>query len=101
MIAKNYFPAGFLNKRRKEGKVYLGSKFQKRFCVVRNHAMYYFKDKKANKQQGHILLPGYKVQLANKRGREFHLTHSGGQRTYQVQESYLQCVFVNFVNFRK
>lgn len=76
---------GFLNKRRKEGKVYLGSKFQKRFCVVRNHAMYYFKDKKANKQQGHILLPGYKVQLANKRGREFHLTHSGGQRTYQFE----------------
>ncbi|PFX29515.1 titin-like [Stylophora pistillata] len=76
---------GILNKRRKEGKVYLGSKFQKRYCVVRNHAMYYFKDKKANKQQGHILLPGYKVQLDSKKGREFHLTHSGGQRTYQFE----------------
>lgn len=75
--------SGFLNKRRKEGKVYIGSKFQKRYCVVRNHIMYYFKDKKSLKQQGSILLPNYKVAVANKKGREFILTLDG-QRPFQV-----------------
>lgn len=75
--------SGFLNKRRKEGKVYIGSKFQKRYCVVRNHIMYYFKDKKSPKQQGSILLPNYKVAVANKKGREFILTLDG-QRPFQV-----------------
>ena len=64
----------------------MGSKFQKRYCVVSNHVMYYFKDKKANRQQGTILLPGYKAQPANKKGREFILTHPDGHRTFQVLE---------------
>lgn len=75
--------SGFLHKRRKEGKVYIGSKFQKRYCVVRNHIMYYYKDRKSPKQQGSILLPNYKVALANKKGREFILTLDG-QRPFQV-----------------
>ena len=73
---------GFLNKHRKEGKVYIGSKWQKRYCVVRNHVLYYFKDKKSPKQQGYILLTGYQVALANKKGREFTLTHPEGHRSF-------------------
>ena len=45
--------------------------------------MYYFKDKKSLKQQGSILLPNYKVAVANKKGREFILTLDG-QRPFQV-----------------
>lgn len=87
-----YFSRGFLKKLRKEGKIYLGSKWQKRYCVVRNHILYYFREKKSTKQAGHILLPGYKAQLANKKGREFTLTHSEGHRTYQV---HIHCCLLN------
>ena len=74
-----------MKKLRKEGKIYLGSKWQKRYCVVRNHVLYYFREKKAKEQAGQILLPGYKAQVANKRGREFTLTHShSDNRAYQV-----------------
>ena len=77
---------GFLKKLRKEGKIYLGSRWQKRYCVVRNHVLYYFREKKAKEQAGQILLPGYKAQVANKKGREFFLTHSQSEiRTYQVR----------------
>ena len=83
-IQCRYFSLGFLKKLRKEGKIYLGSKYQKRYCVVRNHIFYYYREKKLHKQAGHILLPGYKAQVSNKKGREFTLTHSDGYRTYQV-----------------
>ena len=74
-----------MKKLRKEGKIYLGSKWQKRYCVVRNHVLYYFREKKAKEQAGQILLPGYRAQVANKRGREFTLTHShSDNRAYQV-----------------
>lgn len=64
----------------------MGSKWQKRYCVVRNHVLYYFKDKKAKEQAGQILLPGYKAQVANRKGREFSLTHSQLEiRAYQVR----------------
>ncbi|XP_020626506.1 src kinase-associated phosphoprotein 1-like [Orbicella faveolata] len=77
---------GFLKKLRKEGKIYVGSKWQKRYCVVRNHVLYYFKDKKAKEQAGQILLPGYKAQVANRKGREFSLTHSHLEiRAYQFE----------------
>ena len=83
-IQCGYFSLGFLKKLRKEGKIYLGSKYQKRYCVVRNHIFYYYREKKSHKQAGHILLPGYKAQVSNKKGREFTLTHSDGYRTFQV-----------------
>lgn len=73
-----------LKKLRKEGKIYLGSRYQKRYCMLRNHVLYYFKEKKGQKQQGHILLPGYEAKLVNKRGQEFILTHREGYRSFQV-----------------
>ncbi|XP_078345938.1 uncharacterized protein LOC144631388 isoform X2 [Oculina patagonica] len=79
--------AGSLRKLRKEGKIYVGSKWQKRYCVVRKHILYYFREKKSTKQAGHILLPGYKAQVANKKGREFTLTHSEGHRTFQFESN--------------
>ena len=78
------FCVGFLKKQRKEGKKFIGSKYQKRYCVLRNHVLYYFKDKKSPKQQGSILLPGYEAKTANKKGQEFTLTHPDGHRSYQV-----------------
>ena len=75
-----------MKKLRKEGRIYLGSRWQKRYCVVRNHVLYYFREKKGKEQAGQILLPGYKAQVANKKGREFILTHSQSEiRTYQVR----------------
>ncbi|XP_068760640.1 SH3 domain-binding protein 2-like isoform X4 [Montipora capricornis] len=84
---KDVIREGFLQKHRKEGKKFIGSKYQKRYCVLRNHVLYYFKDKKSPKQQGSILLPGYEAKTANKKGREFTLTHPDGHRSYQFETS--------------
>lgn len=84
---KDVIKEGMLKKLRKEGRIYLGSRYQKRYCMLRNHVLYYFKEKKALKQQGHILLPGYEAKLANKRGQEFILTHREGYRSFQFETS--------------
>ncbi|XP_068671911.1 uncharacterized protein [Montipora foliosa] len=84
---KDVIKEGFLQKHRKEGKKFIGSKYQKRYCVLRNHVLYYFKDKKSPKQQGSILLPGYEAKTANKKGQEFTLTHPDGHRSYQFETS--------------
>lgn len=84
---KDVIKEGMLKKLRKEGRIYLGSRYQKRYCMLRNHVLYYFKEKKALKQQGHILLPGYEAKLVNKRGQEFILTHREGYRSFQFETS--------------
>ncbi|XP_048576347.1 formin-like protein 5 isoform X1 [Nematostella vectensis] len=68
----NVFLQGYLCKHRKKG-IYIGSKWQKRYCVLRDYAMYYFKDNHAEKQKGTIILPGYTPVPANRSKKEFSL----------------------------
>ena len=75
---------GSLSKNRMVNKHRLfGSKWQKRYCVVRDYVMYYYKSKAAAEQRGTILLPGYEIALCKNKDKEFDLTVENG-RTYKV-----------------
>ncbi|XP_031563812.1 amyloid beta A4 precursor protein-binding family B member 1-interacting protein-like isoform X2 [Actinia tenebrosa] len=77
---------GYLDKHRKKGKLYIGNKWQKRYCIVRSFAMYYFINPNSDRQKGTILLPGYKVKVnkQSKSNREFILTREK-DRSYTFQ----------------
>ena len=76
--------AGFLFKDRTVVKHRLfGGRWQKRYVVVRDYALYYYKNKPDKEQRGTILLPGYSVAQCKNKDKEFELTVKEG-RTYKV-----------------
>ncbi|KAK3740684.1 hypothetical protein QZH41_019058, partial [Actinostola sp. cb2023] len=84
----HYSLVGYLYKQRKKG-IYIGSKWQKRYCVLRSFVMYYYTGHNSPSQKGSVILPGYRVTLhkTTKTNKAFVLTREQDRSYIFMAES--------------
>lgn len=76
---------GNLLKQKKKG---LFSKWNKRYCILRDHFLFYYRSEQESKALGVVVLPGYNI-TPEKTKFTFKITPTGkGRSTYLVNMSY-------------